>query len=157
MSNYDYCVNTIKQTYPHHNIIDILFDIVDNDINDDIIDNIQKKYKQNEQNIYLLINNNIVKYIIILKYIIRITVDTNLKFILQNMNEKNECLICYEDIKNSYFCKLCGKQYCLLCMLMCYIYDFKCPYCNQFNNINNIDTRLLLKILTMEILHDSIT
>ena len=42
----------------------------------------------------------------------------------------NECLICYEKIKNNNFCITeCNHVYCLTCMIKAVLHKTECPYC----------------------------
>ena len=42
----------------------------------------------------------------------------------------NECLICYEKIKNNNFCITeCNHAYCLTCMIKAVLNKTECPYC----------------------------
>jgi len=42
----------------------------------------------------------------------------------------NECLICYEKIKNNNFCVTeCNHAYCLTCMIRAVLNKTECPYC----------------------------
>jgi len=42
----------------------------------------------------------------------------------------NECLICYEKIKNNNFCITeCNHAYCLTCMIKAVLRKTECPYC----------------------------